>query len=362
MVAVDELMTIGAFANRTGLSVSAIRFYAARKLLAPADVDPSSGYRRYAEGQIPDGRLIRDLRRLEMPLADIALALDRTEDERKQLVEQHLRRLEAIVERAHTLARIMGATNTRKETTMSATNPAATPATTQAATLNAVELDGALQQVLPAAGTDPELPHLMGVLIEAKEGSVRFVATDRYRLAIRDLVPSNLLGEFTAVAPAATMVQWSSSLTEPGEVTVDVDEKTLRVLGDGLDLVASLVPVTFPDYERLLDADEASTSVTVDRLRLLSSLPDTTDDNQITFVVSGGVLRLEHAARAVELDAVVEGIEQTVVLDARFVADAVRCGVGTDLVVEIDDPLSPVLFRSADDGTFTTRIMPIKVD
>ncbi len=346
---VDELMTIGAFAERTGLSVSAIRFYASQGLLMPAEVDPSSGYRRYAAAQVSDGMLIRDLRRLDMPLADIAVALTRNGIERRELVEQHLRRLEAIVERALSLARTMGTANTPKETAMTAT-------------LDALELDGALQQVLPAAGTDPELPHLMGVLIEAKEGSLRFVATDRYRLAVRDLVPSNLSGEFTAVAPAATLAHWQLQLTEPGAVTIGVDGTSLRVCGEGRDLVASLVPVTFPAYEKFLESDDGSTSVRFDRGRLLSSLPDDDADHAVTFSVSAGVLLVEHGGETVGLDAVVGGADQRVILDAGFVADAARCGVGAEMVVEIKDPLRPVVFRSADDGTFTTRIMPIKAD
>ncbi|MFN3217683.1 MAG: MerR family DNA-binding transcriptional regulator [Acidimicrobiales bacterium] len=345
----DELMTIGVFAERTGLSVSAIRFYAGQGLLVPAEVDPSSGYRRYAAEQIPDGMLIRDLRRLEMPLADIAVALERTEVERRKLVKEHLRRLEAIVERAHVLARTMGVTNLSKEIAMTAT-------------LTVSELDGALRQVLPAAGTDPELPHMMGVLIEAKQGSLRFVATDRYRLAVRDLVPSNLSVEFAAVAPAATLAQWPEHLSKTGAVTIGLDGAGLRVLGDGLDLVAPLVPVTFPGYEKFLESARSSTSVRVDRQRLLAALPDEAGGCALTLSASPGALRLEHGGGTTELDAVVDGVAQQVVLDSGFVADAVRAGVGAELVVEIEDPLSPVLFRSADDGTFTTRIMPIKAD
>ncbi|MBE0975558.1 MerR family DNA-binding transcriptional regulator, partial [Escherichia coli] len=44
----SPLMTVGEFALATGLSVKALRFYDERGLLAPADVDVDSGYRRYA--------------------------------------------------------------------------------------------------------------------------------------------------------------------------------------------------------------------------------------------------------------------------------------------------------------------------
>ncbi|MDR2280128.1 MAG: MerR family DNA-binding transcriptional regulator, partial [Gordonia sp. (in: high G+C Gram-positive bacteria)] len=44
----SELMAIGAFARRTGLTASALRFYADAGLLVPAWTDPSSGYRFYS--------------------------------------------------------------------------------------------------------------------------------------------------------------------------------------------------------------------------------------------------------------------------------------------------------------------------
>jgi DNA-binding transcriptional MerR regulator len=67
-----ELMTIGAFAERTRLSAKALRLYDRLGLLAPARTDPVSGYRFYSEDQVPAARLVALLRHLGVPLADIA--------------------------------------------------------------------------------------------------------------------------------------------------------------------------------------------------------------------------------------------------------------------------------------------------
>ena len=50
-----------------------------------------------------------------------------------------------------------------------------------------------------------------------------------------------------------------------------------------------------------------------------------------------------------------------VALDPAFAADAVAAVTGPDVVVEIAGPVHPVVFRSADDGTFTTLLMPVRV-
>ncbi|MFD8481961.1 MerR family transcriptional regulator [Kitasatospora sp. NPDC059673] len=70
-----ELLTIGAFARAARLSPKALRLYDELGLLRPAEVDPATGYRRYAPGQLERARLVLWLRRLGMPLARIRLVL-----------------------------------------------------------------------------------------------------------------------------------------------------------------------------------------------------------------------------------------------------------------------------------------------
>jgi DNA-binding transcriptional MerR regulator len=66
------LLTTGEFARRSRLSVKALRLYDRSGLLRPAEVHPGNGYRRYAERQLYAARLIVLLRRLDMPLSQIA--------------------------------------------------------------------------------------------------------------------------------------------------------------------------------------------------------------------------------------------------------------------------------------------------
>ena len=72
----SALLTIGEFSRVTHLSVKALRHYDEIGLLEPADVDASSGYRRYASVQIPSGHVIRRFRDLDMPLDEIRLVLE----------------------------------------------------------------------------------------------------------------------------------------------------------------------------------------------------------------------------------------------------------------------------------------------
>src|SRR5215468_5844503 len=88
-------MTIGEFAARTRLSPKALRIYADLGLVVPAEVDPASGYRRYEESQLERARLVALLRRLDMPLADIAGVIDRDPADAAKVLAQWWEEAEA---------------------------------------------------------------------------------------------------------------------------------------------------------------------------------------------------------------------------------------------------------------------------
>src|ERR1700733_8995725 len=63
------LLTVGLMAQRSGLTVKALRHYDRVGLLLPETIDSATGYRLYHRGQIAEARLISLLRSLDLPLA-----------------------------------------------------------------------------------------------------------------------------------------------------------------------------------------------------------------------------------------------------------------------------------------------------
>ena len=84
-------MAIGEFSERTGLSAKRLRTYAAEGLLAPAAVDPGSGYRYYSPAQLAEAKVIDALRHGGVALADIRAFLGRPSQEQ---LDVWMRRLE----------------------------------------------------------------------------------------------------------------------------------------------------------------------------------------------------------------------------------------------------------------------------
>ena len=62
MTGTVRLMSIGEFSSRSRLSVRMLRHYGEHGILVPAEVDPGSGYRRYAEEQLAEAAHVRRLR------------------------------------------------------------------------------------------------------------------------------------------------------------------------------------------------------------------------------------------------------------------------------------------------------------
>jgi DNA-binding transcriptional MerR regulator len=88
------LMSIGQFARRCRLPASTLRYYHARKLLEPAHVDPSTGYRYYSPAQLATAELIDELRRMGLTPDVIGAITGGTADPVRSLLAQR-RRIES---------------------------------------------------------------------------------------------------------------------------------------------------------------------------------------------------------------------------------------------------------------------------
>src|SRR5204862_6185995 len=69
------MLRIGDFARLGGVTVRALRHYEAKGLLAPAQVDPATGYRSYRFDQLAALDRVLALRDLGFPLADVRALL-----------------------------------------------------------------------------------------------------------------------------------------------------------------------------------------------------------------------------------------------------------------------------------------------
>jgi DNA polymerase III sliding clamp (beta) subunit (PCNA family) len=98
----------------------------------------------------------------------------------------------------------------------------------------------------------------------------------------------------------------------------------------------------------------------VDRAALLAALEAMPGDAVLLTAAAGRVVLVRRDEEVV-VPARFAGPSTSVAFDPGFAADAVRAAVGPEVVIEIVDALRPVVFRTADGGTCTTMLMPIRL-
>jgi DNA-binding transcriptional MerR regulator len=348
------LLSISAFAQRVGLAPSALRFYDDCRVLLPAHVDGTTGYRYYSPDQEGRAGLLRGLREAGLPLADVSVVLDGPEEEGRLVLERHRNRVRTQMQTADAaigaiLRSLSGADACTK------------------IRLGGVELASAARQVAPAAARDAEHPVLGCVLVEINDGEVRLVATDRYRLSIRTLKPAAVEGpSCRLLVEADALIEMGAWAARAAEVTIEVGPGRARARRTGESRDLAVVEGRFPSYRDMLSSlAPPEYRVIVDRLALLDAVGNCRN-------TPGIVVRLGRdqlvVSRPDQSDAtVLPAVRQEepplrIAFDPAVLAPALEASVGPDVLLEISTVTQPVVVRSADQGSFTTLVMPIALD
>src|ERR671933_735959 len=101
----SALVGIGDFSRMTFLSVKALRHYHEVGLLLPAEIDPQTGYRRYAVTQVPTAQVIRRLRELGMSLDGVRAVIEAPDVcARNAAISAHLQRMEGELEQTRAVS------------------------------------------------------------------------------------------------------------------------------------------------------------------------------------------------------------------------------------------------------------------
>ncbi|MFI0905613.1 MerR family transcriptional regulator [Streptomyces sioyaensis] len=350
----SELMPIGVFAQRTGLTSSALRFYADSGLLPPAEVDPVSGYRYYGAHQRVRATVLRQLREIAMPLAAVEAVLDAGAVEAARLLDEHVAKIvgdaAAALQKAAVIKSALG-------------NVPGLPI----AALKGPVLADAVEQVLTATAQESGMPVLSGLRIEVSHEAVALTATDRYRLSTRTLVPMQPPGQTWAGTVngddlrAAVAEIRRSALVRLEAVPHGI---WLRV-AERQDRHCRLLSEEFPDYRLMLGSlGEVTARATVSKDLLLRALEEHPGERIALHVTDHGVnVRSADAEQpGIPLPATSTGSALQLWFELTTLYPAVSTAIGSDVMFDLRGNDQPVTIRSADRGDLTTLAMPIKSD
>jgi DNA polymerase III subunit beta len=248
--------------------------------------------------------------------------------------------------------------------------PRLTEAAGEPVTLASAELAAALTQVVRAASSDDARPILTGVLLAAEAGGLRLVATDSYRLAIRDLPGTTVLSEGQHVlVPSRALQELARVLTGGEELSVRLGEREASFEVGGTRLTTVLIEGEFPPYERLIPQAQPN-RLTVGREVLLDAVRRVKllarEATPVRLAMSNEGLELVAVTQDVgqaheSLDAKFEGTELTVAFNPEYLVQGIEVAPGDEITIETVDALKPALLRVPEHPEFLYLLMPVRV-
>jgi DNA polymerase III subunit beta len=112
-----------------------------------------------------------------------------------------------------------------------------------------------VDRVAPSASRDETRPVLTGVLIHFNKDSIKMVATDSYRLSVKDTpIDSSVADPLQTIVPARTLLELSriASGVADDSITIVPTENQMMFRVGGVDLISRLIDGQFPNYRQLI--------------------------------------------------------------------------------------------------------------
>jgi DNA polymerase III subunit beta len=252
---------------------------------------------------------------------------------------------------------------------------------TTAGTVDSTEFATAVAQSAIAAGRDDTLPMLTGVRLEIDGDRLTLAATDRYRLAVRELTwtpQSSGVDATQVLVPARTLADAAKSLSHSDEMTIALStsgtgEGLIGFSAAGRQATTRLLDAPFPPYRTLLPADWASSAEVavapfVEAVKRVALVADRGTPVRLEFAegnvgLSAGGEDEGRAEEQVEID--FEGEPVTTAFNPGFLLDGLGALETKSARLLFTSSNKPVVLRPADSDAnaddYTYLIMPVRL-
>ena len=239
------------------------------------------------------------------------------------------------------------------------------------AQLHAIDREALLEtvdRVAKSASRDESRPVLTGILVRFEAGKLIMVATDSYRLSVKETALGEAGPELEAIIPARALTELSRLSGSGDTIDLGVHENHV-VFGTGdAWLTTRRIDGQFPNYKQLLpEAFEVELTLPkaelADVVRRASVLA--LRNSPLRLRLAEGELTVSAQTQDVgetqeTMPAAYTGEEFLIGFNAEFLRDGIDSIVGDDVQLKLINPLRPAILEDAA-GDFTYLIMPIRL-
>jgi len=202
--------------------------------------------------------------------------------------------------------------------------------------IKAEDFSQAIAQVAVAASRDDVTPVITGVQLEVSENAISLVATDRYRVAVREIEwdsGTSGLETATALVPARTLIEIGKTFGHSGTVSVAItsadDRELIAFQADKKTVTSLLIKGNFPPVRRLFPETVdnyavVNTAELVEAVRRVSLVLEREAALRFSFTIDGVTLEAigsEQAQASESIDAFLTGVDTVVSLKPQFLLD-----------------------------------------
>ena len=230
-----------------------------------------------------------------------------------------------------------------------------------------------VSRVARSASRDETRPVLTGILMSAAGQELRMVATDSYRLSVKETaLESSLQGSLEANVPARALQELVRIAQQAPADSLAVSVGQNQVIFELGDVVLSsrLIDGQFPNYRQLLPESvehelrlsSAELTDVVRRISLLAqkNAPLRLELQEGTLTVSAQTPDVGEASEAIPVPFHGEPFE--IGFNPEFLRDGLESVESRGAVRQADSPLRPGLIESPETGDFVYLIMPISLN
>ncbi|MFA5025882.1 MAG: DNA polymerase III subunit beta [Candidatus Shapirobacteria bacterium] len=237
-------------------------------------------------------------------------------------------------------------------------------------------LTQAINQIAFAAATDDSRPVLTAILCTFSNEELTLVATDGFRLSLKSIKLVNPLGlsteKETLLIPAKSLLEIVKLAKNTKKVKIGLTKDAHQIVFvlEDLELVSRLIDGEYPDFNRIIPKS-CGTKVYLNRDEFTQAIKQTS----VFARQSANVVKVSLKANSIELsanapqigqnkaivDARIEGETLDIAFNYKFISDFLAICTGSEIVLELNESLSPGLFRDQSDIHLTHIIMPVRI-
>lgn len=229
-------------------------------------------------------------------------------------------------------------------------------------------------QIIFASAVDEGRPVLTGILIDASDNKLDFVATDGFRLAHRRVDLPKDSPQFKSLIPRRTFEEVLRIISEEDidEINISQSQNQNQVVFTlGSTIVSSrLIEGQFPAWGKIIPEKIAARAL-VEKEELLKAVKlaavfSKNETNIVILNIQKGILKLESHTKEVgsqenEITGEIEGEELTIAFNTKFILDAISNSPSTQVMIEFSGGLSATLIKPVGVEGLEYIIMPVRL-